>query len=171
MMDQADKAMHAQIELLMARYKAPVQAYLTRRLQDGSHSEDLTQEVFSALWRCGQINHIDNIEGYIFQIAANLLKDRARMQRRRPLLVHDEAGIASEPVDDINPERIALGKESCNRAIAAVHALPERQRKVLMLSKFEHMPGKEIAAHLGISISLVEKDLRRALAYLREQLS
>lgn len=166
-----NKSANMEMEALVARFKGPVFAFLLRRLRDREQAEDLTQEVFSALWKCRQVGEIANIEGYIFQIAANLLKDRARTNRRRPQLVNDEHARYAEQVDDIDPERIALGRDSCNRVIAALRALPERQRTILILSKFEHVPGKEIARKLGISISLVEKDLRRTLAYLREHLS
>ncbi|MDE5731497.1 MAG: sigma-70 family RNA polymerase sigma factor [Bacteroidales bacterium] len=50
-------------------------------------------------------------------------------------------------------------------------SLPERCREVFMLSRFKKMKNREIAEHLGISVSMVEKHIRKALNAFTEALN
>lgn len=50
-------------------------------------------------------------------------------------------------------------------------SLPERCREVFILSRFKKMKNREIAEHLGISVSMVEKHIRKALNAFTEALN
>jgi RNA polymerase sigma-70 factor (ECF subfamily) len=52
----------------------------------------------------------------------------------------------------------------------AVAALPEKQRVVLILHKFEGFTASEIAEILGIPLTSVEARLRRAKSRLKQKL-
>ena len=54
--------------------------------------------------------------------------------------------------------------------ILALKELPERTRTVFILARLELMPQAQIARRLEISLSTVEKDLRKAVSYLGERL-
>ncbi len=154
------------------RYRSAINAYFSRRLNDRSEAEDLTQEVFSSLARRADLADIDNVEGYIFRIAGNLLRQRARTAGRRPKISPEGfADPAGRLVDELSPERVALGHEAWDIFVQALQALPERSRTIFVLNRFEELSGREIALRLGVSVSLVEKDMIKAVAYLRERLS
>lgn len=157
---------------LARRYHGAIHSFFARRVRDRREAEDLTQEVFKSLVRRSELQEIDNVEGYIFQIATNLLAMRARTSGRRPqLLFDDELEGVGRASDDISPERILLGKEAFARVVRALHELPERVRTVFILNRFEALSGREIAVRLGVSVSTVEKDMIRAIAHLRESLA
>ncbi len=164
----ADQAVVAQA----MRYRPAIHAFLARRVSDRAEADDLTQEVFASLARRAGLESVVNMERYIFQVAANLLRDRARRAARRPRI---ECEGGADPfgrlVDEISPERALLGREAYARFVAALQALPERPRTIFILCRFEEMTGREVAARLGVSLRLVEKDLARALRTLREQMS
>ena len=160
------------IAALADRYRSAVLAYFLRRLADRQEAEDLTQEVFANLLRRAELDSIDNIEGYIFQVASNLLRYRGRLASRRPDLRGGDYEVAAARLaDDLSPERIALGREACALLTQALQELPERARTIFVLNRFEEMTGREIAVHLGVSISTVEKDMIKAVAFLRERLA
>jgi len=52
----------------------------------------------------------------------------------------------------------------------ALRELPTRVRAVFVLARFEELKAPEIASRLGVSISTVEKDMRRAVAHLRDSI-
>jgi RNA polymerase sigma-70 factor (ECF subfamily) len=159
------------IEAIAARYKSAIMAFFLRRVPDRSDAEDLTQDVFASLSRRADPGSIENVERYVFQVAANLLRDRARRARARPRI--DSEGYADPQerlVDDLSPERFLIGRDAYSRFVEILQALPERPRMVFILNRFEEMTGKEIAAALGVSQRLVEKDIGRVLALLRERL-
>ena len=48
-------------------------------------------------------------------------------------------------------------------ALAALIArMPARRRQVLVMVRWEHLPQREVAARLGISLRTVEKELKDA---------
>jgi RNA polymerase sigma-70 factor (ECF subfamily) len=160
------------VAALAERYRPAVLAYFSRRVRDRGEAEDLTQEVFVSLVRRAELETIDNIEGYIFRIAANLLGMRSRTAGRRPAISaegYDDP--ARQPVDELSPERFAIGHQSWEIFVQALQELPERTRTIFVLNRFEELSGREIAIRLGVSVSLVEKDMIKAIAYLRGRVS
>lgn len=156
---------------LSARYADAIRRYFSRRLAGAGDVEDLTQEVFLRLLRRARLGDIDNVEGYIFQIAANLLRERGRHRIRRRL--DEEQAFDddyADAYDELSPERILLGKEAYRLMVQALQELPERARTVFVLNRFEEMTGVQIAQRLGVAVSTVEKDMMRAVAYLRTRL-
>lgn len=160
------------VAALRGRYGAAVHAFFMRRLPSRHEAEELTQELFANLLRRSALSSIRNIEGYIFYAATNLLRARARSAACRPEIVTEGfADAAGRLTDEMSPERILLGRESYALFVEALQALPERPRTIFILNRLEEMTGREIASRLGISVSLVEKELRRAIAFLKERLS
>lgn len=156
---------------LSARYADAIRRYFSRRLTGTGDIEDLTQEVFLRLLRRARLGDIDNIEGYIFQIAANLLRERSRHRIRRKLDAEQPFDTDHTDVrDELSPERILLGREAHRLMVQALQELPERVRTIFVLNRFEELTGVQIAARLGVAVSTVEKDMMRAIAYLRARL-
>lgn len=157
---------------LAERYGPAVRAYFRRRVASSADVEDLCQDVFLRLLKRADLQAIDNPEGFIFQVAANVLRNRfrddgARVTATEPGLEDEDERFSS---DEPSPERVLLGREAYARMVTALQALPERSRMIFILSRYEHLTAREIATRLGISVSYAEKELFRAVAYLRDAL-
>ncbi|MEM6585662.1 MAG: sigma-70 family RNA polymerase sigma factor, partial [Pseudomonadota bacterium] len=131
--------------------------------------DDLVQEVFRRVWASVQEAEIANPDGYIFQAAANLLKERYRKQST------SEAAIADLPffqrrAEDITPERILQGKRELLLLEQALAELPARTRTVLLLHRFEGLKYREIAERIGVSVSAVEKHIAAAARHIATRL-
>ncbi len=159
------------VALLAARYAEPVRRFFSRRVRDQASVEDLTQEVFVRLLRRAGVGDIDNIEGYLFHTAANLLRERARAAAARPAETVGADLESFDQFEDFSPERILLGREALALMIEALQELPERVRSVFVLNRFEELPAVEIARRLGVSLSTVEKDMTRAVAFIRKRVT
>jgi RNA polymerase sigma factor (sigma-70 family) len=167
---------HARNQLwneLDTRFRGPLLAYFLRRVRDRSEAEDLTQEVFVRLAR--QSEPPESVQAYVFVTAANLLKDRARLQSTQAHRSLDdivtEASSAPGLVEDRNPERVLAGKETLREFVSALEALSERTRDIFILSRIEHMHQCDIAKLFGISVSAVEKHVMKALNHLGARLA
>jgi RNA polymerase sigma-70 factor (ECF subfamily) len=68
--------------------------------------------------------------------------------------------------EEVDPERILGGKEELQVATKVLLQLPERTRTVFVLRRIEGWKFQQIAAHLGISVSAVEKHMVRAVEQL-----
>jgi RNA polymerase sigma-70 factor (ECF subfamily) len=154
----------------LARQAEPVRRWLTgyfrRRIRDDSDVEDMVQDVFARIVTRDSVEPIKNLGGYVLKIASSVIADRARRRAVRLADAHVPFDPDFHAGEEIDPERVLGGKEDLNAAVAALLSLPERTRTVFVLRRLEGYSYRDIAAHLGISVSAVEKHLVRALQHL-----
>ena len=67
---------------LDARFRASLLAYFLRRTGSPQEAEDLTQETFVRLIGSHSFENADEANAYVFRVASNLLRDRARSATR-----------------------------------------------------------------------------------------
>ena len=145
----------------MLRYGPGLRRYFQKRVS-AAEAEELVQDVFLAMHRRGAAAPVDNIQGYLFTIAAHLLSKRRQIVTST---LDDEAGRIAE---SFSPERILISRQEATRVIVAVKKLPPRTREAFVLHRFENMTYSAIARRLGISVSAVSKLIGRALALIAE---
>lgn len=156
---------------LNARFRGPLMSFFLRRVQNRAEAEDLTQEVFARLLG-SPMEEIERADAFVFKIAANLLRDRARKASRwrfndkAPVddsLIHE---LTRDLVEDRSPERVLLGEEQLAQALKALDELGERTKNIFILFRLEHMKQRDIAELYGISPSTVEKHVMKATLHL-----
>jgi RNA polymerase sigma factor (sigma-70 family) len=154
-------------------FRGPLLAYFLKRVKNRNEAEDLTQEVFIRLLNHPDKNNGHTLNGYVFTIAANLLRDRAksvaaahdRQAQSLDLLVEKDV-FSANLVEARNPERVLVGKQTIQDVLDALAELGERTRDVFILARLENVQHREIAAIYGISVSMVEKLMMKAMAHL-----
>lgn len=158
-------ANHPQLERVAAEYRAPLLRFFRRRVAPGEDADDLVQEVFSRL--AGQdLATIANIQGYTFQVAANVLRDRARRASVRSIIVATPEGMDVVDEAGFSPERILQSREALRIMVAALYELPETVRVVFSQYHFDGVAQVEIARRMGLSLSTVEKHMAKANSHL-----
>lgn len=127
----------------------------------------MVQDLFVRLLRRADLLSLENVDGYVFEAAANMVRDRGRYEQARGQGRH--VGIDDLVAQSEAPgaEQIVAGKQRLKRMLAALNALPPRARQVVILRRFENLTYLQIARRLGISVSAVEKHMARAMAALR----
>jgi RNA polymerase sigma-70 factor (ECF subfamily) len=155
----------AQLDLL--KYELGLRRYFRRRAPAGQ-VDDLVQEVFTRLLSLRDPAAVEDLERYIFVVAASVLSHQHR--RRAPWQSVEDID-ALGPRDDLTPERSLIGKEGVERMLAVLDELSPRTRHVFLLHRFEEMTYQRIARELGVSVSAVEKHMMAALKalFLREE--
>jgi RNA polymerase sigma-70 factor (ECF subfamily) len=166
----------ALLAILDARYRGPLMSFFLRRVRSRDDAEDLTQETFLRLLASSEADRLENAEGFVFTVAANLLRDRARRAavRGQPVSLSDDGAFEDATaglVEERAPERVLLSREELARALAALDELGERTRDIFILARLENMKQREIAALFGLSVSTVEKHLMRATLHLARRCS
>lgn len=131
--------------------------------------DDLAQEVFHRLRRYGDDLAVDNPQGYLFRIAANVANEwRDRSRTRQP---HDRSWLDQLQIDPSEQSDSAAFQARVGKHLqGAVNKLPKRQRDVLLLHVNEGLTYKQIADRLGITYRIVLRDLTCAYGALRMQL-
>ena len=158
------------------RYRRALVAFFRRRCRDACEAEDMAQEVFVRILGRDRTSPVENFDSYIFQTAANLLKDEARRAAVRNVKFHivypsADSADAADPlmVDSLDPHRILESRQSLSHSLDALSELQERTRDIFILSRVEKLKHREIAEIIGISVSAVEKHLVKAIAHLSKR--
>jgi RNA polymerase sigma-70 factor (ECF subfamily) len=158
------------IVLWSRRYRGALIRYLQRRAPADADVEDLVQEVFLRLARRADLSDIANAEGYLFQAAANLLRDEMRRRALGAGYGVEAYEEACHGIEDRSPERVIAGRQSLQELLIALEELPQRAREAFVLFRFENLSQAEIAQRLGVSASSVEKYMMKAYAHLLKRL-
>lgn len=154
---------------LNQRFRPALLSFFRRRVRDHMEAEDLTQEVFIRLARRGDTMP-EKMDSYVFQTAANLLRDDARRQRVRRSYVASVLEEHERDVDRLDPARHIEARAELVAIDAYLSTMPERMRHAFLLYRYEGVAKQTIAESLGVSVSTVEKDVALALAMLLSKL-
>ncbi len=135
-------------------------------VQDRAAAEDLVQEAFIRLSRSmHRVREPAAQTAYLRAIVLNLCRDHNRRGlmslRHRP-----PADVAADL-----PEDVVTGREQSREVVAALAALPRRQRDCVVLRYYLELGPPEIAATLGISPNSVKTHLRRGMLTLEQTLA
>jgi RNA polymerase sigma factor (sigma-70 family) len=164
-------------EELNARFRASLVAYFLRRTGSPQEAEDLTQETFVRLIGSNTFEDAEEPHAFVFRVASNLLRDRARSSTRLqrfpslPLDALPPAVADAKLVEDLDPERVLIARESLTEVLACLDELGERTKSIFILFRLEGMKQKGIAAIYGISHSTVEKHVMAAVTHLAKRIS
>ena len=160
---------NAAASAMSQRFRPALIAFFLRRIRNHSEAEDLTQQVLLRVAQRGAAIDATRPDAYVFQIAANLLRDRGRRHQVRAAYQAGLGATEANWVEERDPDRVLQAKESLTTVLAALKQLPERTRTIFVLFRLENMKQREIADMLGISVRTVEQHVVRASVHLRER--
>ena len=137
-------------------------AYLTG---DRDNAEEVVQDAYvKVLGRWGGVRDLDKGEAYLRQAVVNLSRSRMRHQ----VVVERKAPHAAP--DIASAETGALAQLDRDAVVAALAALPRRQREAVVLRYYADLSEAQTAHAMGISAGAVKSHTSRAMAGLRHLL-
>jgi RNA polymerase sigma factor (sigma-70 family) len=144
--------------------------FIFRKVNCPDTAQDIFQDTYVRYTNYPEKNKIENHRAFIFRIAANLVSDYERHSRvREGFHPNEEIDLDSLPQqDNLQPEQLVSQRERLQLLAKAVASLPPRCRDVFILVKFEELTYNQAAQRLGISVSMVEKHLNRAIKALQQ---
>jgi len=159
---------------LVRRWDRKIQGVIYRIVGNHDEARDLSQEAFLKAYRAlGTFKQEARFSSWLYQIAVNATRDRLRRRRRRTdLSLDDVEEKAENALRAGGPSALDLMESSdLSRAVAAaMAALPEEQREVVILKEYEGLTFPEIAETLDVPLSTVKTRLYRGLGQLRVRL-
>ncbi len=157
------------LDRLMLRWQVPLRAFLYRHTQNEFDALDLAQETFVRVYQHrARFRPEARFSTWLFQIALNLARDRARRLSRRGTTPLEDA---PEPVDHRDSPEAASERDERTAAVrTAIAALPEDMRAAIILFEYEEKSHAEIAEIVGATPKAVETRLYRARQLLRKSL-
>lgn len=148
---------------LYRRFARRVASYGRKHLRDDSAADDLAQQVLLVTiekLRAGEVRNADEIGSFILGTSRMLAGSMARKTRRRDSLT----ARFHAPALYVEPDEASGDIAAVERCL---HALAERDRRVLVLTFYAEKSSPEIAAELGVTGTVVRVARHRALERLR----
>ena len=158
---------------LVRRWDRKIQGVIYRIVGNHDEARDVSQEAFLKAYRAlGTFKQEARFSSWLYQIAINATRDRLRRRRRRNDLSLDDVEEREPSLRDAGPSALDLIESSdLSRVVAAaMAALPEEQREVVILKEYEGLTFPEIAETLDVPLSTVKTRLYRGLVQLRVRL-
>lgn len=187
--DESLMLMHAAgseeaFEELVRRHQKSILNYVYRLVQNRHVAEEVCQEVFLALVKNAErYKPTAKFTTYLYTIASNLVTKEWTYRRRNTLLSRmaswfgldeDEGESAiyemipdGRPQADAHAERTEITEAVHN----ALRRLPDNQRQVFVLHRFQGMSYEEIAEIAEVPVGTVKSRIARAEATLRPRLA
>lgn len=161
--------MQAALKRLYALHSAALDQALRWRFGDGPPDpEDAIHIAFEKYLELGAEQRVDRPRAFLFAMARNWMIDELRkMDVRRRHAVRENTDPLTPRVEERTAENVLLSRERFSRLNAAIRALPERQRKLIVMSRIEEKSYREIAAETGMSQAGISREIARTLARLQ----
>lgn len=160
---------------LAARLDAPSQGtydrllgFVRRRLR-GPDAEDVVQDAYLRLTIASGRSVVRSPDAFLHTAALNLVRDRARAAAVRQASAGEAP--AEPPCPAPGAEDGLAARQQLEVLESALAELPAKRRACLVLYRFDELSHAAIAERLGLSVSSVEKHIRRALDHCRRRLA
>ncbi len=134
-------------------------------LSDRSQAEDVLQDTWIKAWKyMGDFERkeITNEKAWLFRIAVNTCKD----YRRTAWFRHVDR---KQTLEDLPPSLVAVQPEDRTLTLA-VADLPDRYKELVLLYYYQGLTMQETADVLGMSLSAVNRRLKKAEELLKDAL-
>jgi RNA polymerase sigma-70 factor (ECF subfamily) len=155
-------------EKLFSRLAPRVHGFFLRSFKKESVADDLLQETFMKVHRAREQYRRDaKVAPWLFAVAARVRLDELRKRLRLPEDADEEALARA---DEQAPREPPTDTDLQDAVRAALEGLPESQRAVIHLHRYEGMTFPEIAQVLGTTPGAVKLRAFRGYETLRVKL-
>ncbi len=149
---------------VITRHYQELLGFCLCKAKDEDSAADLVQESYARVLSMQQSKEsILDPRALLRQVALNLKIDMDRRQdvRQHDNIDHlDESSMPALPVH-LQPEEVYASAQMAETYLKAIENLPKRCREAFCLYAFDELPSKEIAQHMGISLSMVNRYISR----------
>ena len=151
--------------------------FIRGRVRTDEDAEDILQDVWYQLSNAANVEEIQQMSGWLHQVARNKIVDKYR--RKSPELLDDHQYDNEDGVfdfkdillaDDTNPETEYIREAFWQELFVALNELPEKQRQVFILNELEDKTLQEIADATGENLKTIISRKGYAVKHLRRRL-
>jgi RNA polymerase sigma-70 factor, ECF subfamily len=152
--------------VLVERHQRSLQRFVEQQVGDRAAADEIVQMTFvQAYTRLASFRAQASFKTWLYSVAMNLCRDRARSEKRRSSVPVEDA-LEMVPSTQPTLEEVVVGATVQRR----VAALPDRQRSVLSLRIWGDLSFRDIGALLGISENSAKVSYHHAIRRLKHWL-
>lgn len=154
----------------LARHYGSLKRRVTRLLGSNELAGDALHDAWLRVQSKDDQGPVESPGSYLVRVAVNIALDVQRRQSRS--LPFDEIETLMALSDSApGPAQTAEIRSEVDAALKYIDRLPERRRRILLLVRWDGLQQKEVAQLLGVSLRVVENELKRAHDYLDEHMN
>ncbi|MEO5979892.1 MAG: sigma-70 family RNA polymerase sigma factor [Chryseolinea sp.] len=151
--------------------------FIRKKVKSDQDAEDILQDVWYQLAGVEDDHEIEQMSGWLFQVARNKIIDKYR--KKKPDSLEDHSHITNDGeliVHDLltqqqdSPETEYLRELFWEELFQALEELPENQRQVFIWNELEDMTLQEIADKTGEKLKTIISRKGYAVKHLRDRL-
>lgn len=160
-------------------YGSKLFRFIRGRVRTEEDAEDILQDVWVQLSRLGNLDEVESLSGWLYQVARNRITDNYR-QRERDTDSLDDLGYEDEEgnlnvreilfSDSESPEDEFFKEIFWQTLMSALDELPEKQRQVFVWNELEDLTLQEIADKTQENLKTIISRKRYAVQHLRQRL-
>ncbi|SMD15369.1 RNA polymerase sigma-70 factor [Pedobacter nyackensis] len=142
-----------------------------RHVGDMDVAKDMVQDFFLDFWnRRDKLNIQSSLEAYAARSVKYLCM--AHQNKQKLTISLDDHALEIESLDPEEELNQLLKNETMHDRLAlAIEKLPVERKKIFVLSNKEGLTYQQIADQLGISINTVKTQIKKAYAFIREDMN
>jgi RNA polymerase sigma-70 factor, ECF subfamily len=152
------------IEFLYTAFSTKLKSFILSKVKDQALADDLLQEVFIKVHtRIDTLNDSEKVQGWIFQIARNLILDHFK-KTKKEIPFTDQVELTAEVVED---NEMA---EALKDMVKMMDTMPAEYCEALCMADLGGMNLQAYADQAGISYTLAKTRVFRARKMLKDML-
>jgi RNA polymerase sigma-70 factor (ECF subfamily) len=157
--------------VFVRRFQRQVYGLAVTMVGDRTLADDIAQQTFERAWRhAGAFDgRRASVRTWLLTICRRLAIDALRLRKAAPLDPEELAAMLP-PAVGLQPEDRAIDLTEVGRVRTAVAALPEEQRRAVLLSVLGGHTAQEIAESEQVPLGTIKSRLRLGLRRLRTEL-
>jgi len=162
----------ADVEAWFVREVLPLESILMQFLSHNWRNEDdiadIRQDVYEHVCEAAREHFPENTKSFVFRTARNLIVDRFRHEQVVSIEAVPDLEALEVAIDAPGPDRTVAARGELRRLQIAIDRLPPRCREAIVLGRIEGLPGREIAARMGVTEQAVSKHLNKGIRALAD---
>ena len=159
------------------QYGGRLLRFIRGQVKSEEDAEDILQDVWYQLSKVVDLEEIDSLSGWLYQVARNRITDTYRKKKEEPLSDQtidsedDELGFREILLADAETPDDQLFKDLFwEELMRALDELPENQRNAFVWNELEDKTLQEIADQTGENLKTIISRKRYAVQHLRKRL-
>lgn len=159
------------LSLIFNRYGKLVYGLALRILKNAQEAEDLTQDIFLALWRnASKYPDCRYFVRYLISMTRSRSIDKLRSRDRKQKLLEKWGKTMDQETKYPNPVEQATLTEQAANISQALAKLPQKQREVIEIAYKNGLTQADIAKQLNLPLGTVKSRTRQGLLKLKQLL-